>query len=685
MPRLSETQASKIGVDVGGTFTDLFSYDADLKASLRSKVFSTPEDFSIGVLEAVSASKIDIKKIDYFIHGSTIATNAAIERTYSVTPFITTKGFRDLTLIGRYHRRFLYDPYQKKPLPFVKRRHIYEISERLSSSGKVYESVDIKNAKLLAHKIVELGASSVAVGFINSYANPIHEEQIRDIIQQIDSSVYVSLSSVIPKFRALERFTTAIIRACLQSVVRKYLENLNSKLKEEGFGGRLMIVTNNGGMIDAKLAIERPELMLTSGPTSGVNAALFISERIGNNNLITMDMGGTSCDVSIIEKGKPLITSEYELAFDLPVNVPMLDIRTIGAGGGSIAWIDEGGSLRVGPKSAGSFPGPACYGKGGIEPTVTDANLLLGRINKRKIFGKEIRLNYKASELAVKKLSSKIGLDLLDAAVGILTIVNENMAAALKQVSLDRGRDPRDFCLVAFGGAGPMHAAFLAKNLGINRVIIPKDAGIFSAFGGVVMDFKHDFEETFYNPIDEVDLDLLNMKFGELDKKALKSMSLQGINENKISTYRNAQIRFIGQTYEVQTPIPSRKIGSREIEIIKMSFYDEHEREYSIADRRLPIAFVNLRTTAIGHVEKPKLELLASNDVVKKEKNEGKRSVFFENCGFIDTVIFDRRFLKSGLRFNGPVIIEDDSSTIIVPPKMRAEIDSFRNVIIGVR
>jgi len=679
---IMEKHISKIGVDVGGTFTDLFSYDAEGRTTLCAKVLSTPDNYTAGVIRAISESGVDVKKIDYLIHGSTIATNSAIERTYPITPFITTKGFRDFILIGRYHRRSLFDPYQKKPEPLVKRRYIFEVSERLNSSGEVIEPLNIGEVESIAKKIIDLGVKSVAVGLLNSYANPINEEEIKALIKQLDPKIFVSLSSTISKFRALNRFITAVIRACLQPVVKTYLESLYSRLKEKSFQGRFMVVTNNGGMIDAKVAIGRPELMLTSGPASGVNAAMFISEGLGNKDSITMDMGGTSCDVSIIEKAQPLVTSEYELDFDIPVSVPMLDIRAIGAGGGSIAWIDEGGSLKVGPRSAGSFPGPACYARGGFQPTVTDANLLLGRINKRQIFGKEVQLDIRASEKAIKTLSHQVGLDLIQTADGILTIVNENMAAALKQVSLDRGRDPRDFCLVAFGGAGPMHAAFLAKTMSINKVIIPRDAGILSAFGGIVMDFKHDYEKTFYCPINNVDYASLNKRYRELGQKVFESIVQQGIHKKRIKVNRSAQMRFVGQTYEVETPIPDGKIGPKEMETIRINFYNEHEKEYGLADRELPIAFVNLRSTAIGKVEKPSFEVSHIENETTENIQVVVRSVYFKDYGFTQTEVFDRRFLPTGFRVNGPAIIEDDLSTTVIAHEMIAEIDGYGNIII---
>jgi len=672
----------KLGVDVGGTFTDLFAYGDEGRRKWISKVPSTPDDFTVGVLRAISSAGIEIPQIEFLIHGSTIATNATIERTYPIAAFITTKGFRDFTLIGRYHRRSLYDPYQTKPVPIVRRRHIFDLPERVSARGEVLRPFPLKEARSIAKKVKSIGARSVAVGFMNSHANSAHEDKMRAVLEEVDPGIFVSLSSTIPKIRSLGRFTTAILRACLQPVVQNYLDRLKGRLSQQGFRGQLMIVTNNGGMIDGRLAVQRPELMLTSGPASGVNAALFISETAGQKNLITMDMGGTSCDVSMIENGQPLITSEYEIDWDIPVVVPMLDIRTIGAGGGSIAWVDEGGSIRVGPRSAGSLPGPACYGKGGIRPTVTDANLVLARLSSKQVFGDEIRVDPEAAKKAIKTVADQIGLNMIETAAGIITIVNENMAASLKQVSLDRGRDPRDFSLVAFGGAGPMHAAFLAKAMGIREVIVPKDSGVFCAFGGMVMDFKHDCEKTFYSPFEAVDLKSLNRHYEELDRRVLEILRKQGVPKEKIQIIRSAQIRYVGQTYEVETPVPGGRITSTELESVLSNFHIEHAKEYGFAEKKFPAAFVNLRSTGVGIVDKPRFEHETEKARSLERARIEKRKVFFENHGFITTEILNRLFLPAGCRIKGPAIIEDPSSTAIIPPDMKGKVDPYGNLII---
>ncbi len=672
----------KIGVDVGGTFTDLYELDEKGKRCIISKVPSTPDDFTVGVLSAIADANIEIDQIDFCIHGSTIITNAAIEKTYPETPFITTKGFRDFTLIGRYHRESLYDPFQTQRSPLVKRRHIFEIPERISAEGKIDLPLDLKAAEAIVEKIKLQGAGSVAVGFLNSYINPKHELLMKEILEHEIPQIFVSLSSSIPKIRALGRFSTAILRGCLNSVAKGYLDKLKDRLDQKKFNGRLLIVSNNGGMIDANLAARQPELMLTSGPAAGVNAALFMSRRLGIGNLITMDMGGTSCDVSIIENDHPLVTSEYEIQWDNPLSIPMLDIRTIGAGGGSIAWIDKGGSVRVGPRSAGSLPGPACYGRGGRKPTVTDANVVLSRISNQRVFGKEIQIDATLSETAINSIAEQIHLDLIDTASGIITIVNENMAASLKQITLDRGRDPRDFSMVAFGGAGALHATFLAKSLGIKRVFIPCHEGVFSAYGAVVMDFKNDHEKTFYCPIATVDLAELNYQYQELDQKGFDIMQRQGVARKNVRIARSAQIRYIGQTYEVETPVPGEKLDSGALEKTLLGFHKEHAKEYGFSEEKFPAAFVNLRSTAIGKIDKPQIEGIKDENTYHGSEAIESRQVYFDDHGFVKTLVYDRQRLPAGFRVDGPAILEDASATAIIAPEMSGEVDDYGYVLV---
>jgi N-methylhydantoinase A len=492
----------RVGVDVGGTFTDLFAWDAEAPEERRvreAKVLSTPADPSVGVIQVLETAGIDPAQIGTIIHGTTIATNALIERRYPEPALVTTAGFRDVLEIGRQRRRRLYDPYQVKVPPLIERSRRYTVDERMGADGSTVTPLDRDEARRIAARIAETGLRSVAVAFINAYSNGRHEEEMRDILLETMPDAAIALSSQTrPKMRELGRFVTTAIRAALLPTVGDYIGRLERKLAEAGCTAPLFIVKSNGGMMSADIARRRPEELIESGPAGGVAAGSYLSELLSAPSMIITDVGGTSFEASLMEDGVGLVTDEYEIEWERPLITPMLDIRSIGAGGGSIAWIDDGGSLRVGPQSAGADPGPACYGRGGTAPTVTDANLVLGRIDPT--LGGKLRLDRDAAERAIGTVADRLGMSVLDCAEGIAEIVSENMAVAIRMVSTDRGRDPRDHVLVAFGGAGGLHAHQIAQSVGIERVLVPGFAGVGCAFGAIAMDIRHDVEATFYAP-----------------------------------------------------------------------------------------------------------------------------------------------------------------------------------------
>jgi len=673
----------RLGVDVGGTFTDLYAYNPKTNVGMVAKVPTTPGDPKRGVFSVIEKAKIDIKQVEYFIHGSTICTNAIIQRTCPITPFITTEGFQDLMAIGRYHRRHLYDPYQRRPELLVKRRYIYGAPEKINYAGEIIRELDKQKAKEISRRIKELGAKSVCVAFKNSYANPSHEEQMKNILKEDNPELFVSLSSTIPKIREFKRFTTATVRAMLWPIMAQYVKELKKELVKRGFRGRIWFVANNGGMIEAEFAIERPELMLLSGPAAGVAGSLYTAENIGRENILSMDMGGTSCDVSIIEGKELLMTTEFELDFDVPINVPSVDIKTIGAGGGSIAWVDKGGSLRVGPQSAGAIPGPACYGRGGEEATVTDANLLLGRLGVDSLLEGGIRLNVELARRAIGKVAQALSLDIMETARGIIRIVNENMAAAIRRVSIERGRDPRNFSLLAYGAAGPMHAAFIAEIVGVPEVIISSNAGVLSALGCTSVDIKHDYERTFYSPVADVGLEELNKAYSNLEDEGRKVLEKEGISEKDIELTRKAMMRYIGQTYEVETPLSLGQVTREKLNQLLEDFHTTHIKEYGFLRRDAPVAIVDLRSTLAGKLGKA--PLLA----YKEDKEESgyaikeQREVYFESIGFISTSIYRGEELSPGNVIEGPAVVEWRDSTVVVPPKRFAKMDKFRNMVVG--
>jgi len=675
----------RFGVDIGGTFTDLYFFDSDRKKLITAKVPSTPRDYTIGVINAINQAQISLNNVKHIVHGSTIATNAVIERKLPTTPFITTKGFRDVIEIGRYHREKLYDPYQVKPELLVKRRCRYEVSERIDSSGRIVKKLDEEEALSIVENIKQLKVKVVAIGFLNSYINPDHEDKMEKLLQENIPGLLISKSSkVLSKIRPLGRFTTTILNAALKPIINTYIETLISSLEASGFKGNLWLSQSNGGIIRSDFIKENPEVMLLSGPSMGIIASSYVCNLRGEDNVVTLDMGGTSSDVSLIEKGIGSITTERQIDWDMPIPVPMMEIETIGAGGGSIAWVDQGGMLKVGPESAGADPGPVCYGRGGKEPTVTDANLLLGRLNPKTKLGGEVNIDPESARVAIENLGKRLGLGWLDCAKGILKIVQENMANAVKRVLISKSRDPRDYVLVVFGGAGPMHACAVAQSLGIPKVLAPFHAGVFCALGASIADVSHNIEKTYYTPINETSIMDLNRNYSTLEKIGKDTLIEEGFKESHITLRRIAEMRYVGQTYEVDTPIPSRELLDQDLLSIKNEFDRVHETRFGLCFPNDMAAFVNLRVNAIGVVEKQDLPRFES-----QERNlpmvEERDMYFSEIEGPIKGKIYDGERIFPGMAFSGPASIELKESTVIISPHCTAIVDEFRNIIIDVR
>lgn len=670
-----------VGIDVGGTFTDLFAYNADTAQTVTAKVLTTKHDRSEGVIKAIEQADLPFNGIDKLVHGSTTATNALVERDYPRTAVITTEGFRDTIEIGRMRRKRLFDPYQQRPEPLVPRRLRFTVPGRLDAQGAELAPFDDAAARALARRLGELDVVSVAVGFINSYKNPSHEERMRDILKETCPDLFVSLSAeTVRKVREHARFTTNVIRAAVLPVMQRYFDALTSRLGKRGFVGTLLVLKSNGGSMGVDVARERPEELIESGPAGGVAYGRYLAEFADFPNIIHTDMGGTTFDASIVENGMGLITHDYELEWETPVSIPMLDIRSVGAGGGSIAWIDPGGSLRVGPQSAGSEPGPACYGRGGTRATVTDANLLLGRLEPT-LNGK-LALDKGAAETAVQKIADQLGMDLLDTAEGIIRITCENMAQAIKMVLVDRGRDPRDFILASFGGAGAMHAAFIAQAMNIPRVLVPGHAGVASAFGAVAMDIRHDLEAFYYAPVESADFREIERLFGNLEKRARDLMRRDGIADAEIAVNRTAQMRYVGQSWEVTTPLAPDVISAADArDRITRQFHREHELEHGVFSEAFSPEFISIGITAIGQLPKPRLAPVpgGSDGVPTK----GSRDVYFDGV-WTTTAVLDGQALAAGQKVGGPAIIEYDHSCSVLPPGAVSEVDAHGNLIVAV-
>ncbi len=670
----------RVGIDVGGTFTDLFAWEEETGQSMTAKVLTTKHDRALGVLQVIEQAQLPVDRIATLIHGSTTATNALIERSYPPAAMVTTEGFRDTIEIGRQRRQHLYDPYQTKPRPLIPRRYRLTVPERITAKGEVLVPLDEEVARKVADRIVEFELESVAVAFINAYVNPTHEQRMGEILQARLPHVYIALSSdTRPKFRELGRFVTTAIRAVLLPVMSAYFARLEAMLRERGFTGSMFIIKSNGGMMGVELSKQRPEELIESGPAGGVAYASYLSARSGFSRAIHTDMGGTSFDASIVENGQGLITHEYELEWEVPVITPMLDIRSVGAGGGSIAWVDQGGSLRVGPQSAGADPGPACYGRGGTEATVTDANLLLGRLEPT--LGGKFTLDYHAAEEAVSRVAHQVGLDTLRAAEGIIQITCENMAQAIKMVLIDRGRDPRDFVLVSFGGAGPMHACFIARSLNIPQVVVPAYAGVASAFGATAMDIRHDLETFFYAPVAGVDLVRLNQMYERLEEQGRALLAQEALTQDRVSVSRGAQMRYIGQSYEVETVVPLSRLTAASLPQIVQNFHREHEREYGVASEQFAPAFVSLGVTVIGHNEKP--PIVQASAAIGLDPRKGERRVYFSGHR-LTTPVYDGQGLTQGFTLRGPAIVEYAHSCAVLPPDTSAVVDALDNLVVSV-
>ena len=681
----------RVGVDVGGTFTDLFGWEETSGERVTAKVLTTPWDRSVGVIEAVKRaardsveaveqSGIPFARISCLVHGTTTATNALIERSYPDAALVTTDGFRDTIEIGRQHRKELYDPYQKKPKPLIPRRYRYTVPQRTNVKGEEERPLDTAAAHAVAEKIRAEGITSVAVCFINSYVNAAHERQMRDILLARIPDAHVMLSGETrPLFREHGRFVTTAVSAALKPVMAAYFEHLLARLTDQGFRGSLLILKSSGGVMGVDLAKEHPEELLESGPAGGVAYAGYLAETTRERSIICADMGGTSFDVSIVEEGKGLVTREYELEFEMPIILPMLDIHSVGAGGGSIGWVDTGGSLRVGPRSAGSQPGPACYGTGGSEPTVTDANLLLGRLEPT--LGGKINLDRAAAERAMDTVAGRLGLSAVETADAMVRISCEIMAQAVKKVIINRGRDPRDFVLTSFGGAGPMHACFVARAMDIPKVVVPAAAGVASAFGATVMDLRQDVERFLYAPVAEVDLERLNATYAELEQTAMDRLARDNVDAGNAALHRTAQMRYVGQTYEIETPIPEGPLSRDSLVEIAAAFHAAHKQEHGVSSDIFEPAFVSLSVAATAPTAAaPAYTLPAGKNVVAMKNT---RPVYFAG-EWLDCPVYNGQILAPGHRTEGPAILEYLDSVAVLPLGARATVDSHGNLIIDV-
>jgi N-methylhydantoinase A len=663
------------GIDVGGTFTDLIALDPQSGEVRLAKVPTTPQNQAFGVLAALSEAGIDLSSIDLLIHGTTTTTNALLERKLAKTGLITTKGFRDVLELGRRTRPTPYGLTGRFE-PLIPRELRLEAAERMDASGDVVTPLDEAGVRAAAKALREAGCESLVIHFLHSYINSSHERRALEIAREEWPNAYITAGHrLLSEYREYERGVTAAVNASVQPVLDRYLKTLTDELGKRGFRADLLVMQGNGGTISAPLASETAVNTVMSGPASGIIAAAASTIAAGFKNAITYDMGGTSTDVGLIRDGVPEVSSELEIEYAMPVHVPMVDVHTIGAGGGSIASIGEDGLLRVGPQSAGANPGPICFARGGAAPTITDANLLLGRLNAEKLLGVEGAADIqKIKDIFAEKIGRPLGMDAVGAAAAIIRIANDKMASAIRMVSLSRGHDPRDFVLFPFGGAGPLHAAALARELGIPRLLVPARPGITNALGCAVADLRRDYVNTVNQPVASLDAGLVAQILQRQVAEGRKLIEREGIAVESIRLLHSADMQFQGQSHILTVPLPRPEATREELQQLFEKAYFER---FGVELPEIRAVLVNLHTAVIGRRKRHDMKLLKSLSLEKP----AMRKVWFDG-GWTETPVYQRERLPQ--RFEGPAVIEQLDCTTVLEPGNRAEVDALGNIEVTV-
>ncbi len=669
----------RLGIDVGGTFTDFVAYDQATGELRAWKNLSTPADPTEGILTGLAA--FDQRgQLSGMRLGTTVATNALLEGKGAVVAYVTTRGFRDIPFIGRGNRRHHYDLRWVKPKPLVKRRHAYEIAERIGSRGQTIEALDEDGVRALAHQIHAEGEiEAVAVMLMHSYIEPAHERRIRDIFAEILPDMPVSISyDVLPKWKEHFRSSTTICDAFIKPVVRSQLGSLRRCLNDAGVAAKIVVMRSNGGEMTLEAAAATPIQMAVSGPTGGVIAAKRVAQSLGIANVVTLDMGGTSTDVSTVVDGMERFTTDFEIEWGRPIQIPMIDIRTIGAGGGSVARIDAGGMLVVGPESAGARPGPACYGHGGTAATVTDANLVLGRISGDNFLGGAMTLDPAAARSAIEGIGAQIGLGVEAAAMAILRIANNNMVGALHTALTEQGLDPRDFTLMPFGGAGPLHVSDLMTDASIPHGLVPNFPGQFSAFGFTLADARVDRHRTVQLSSRGFDAGRADAAMSALVQECRADLAAQGHHEN-VAITRSVEARYAGQNYELEVPVASETFGEAEQITLWDAFHDKHEARFGfrLRDAVEVINFMVTATAPTGGMTLPTVD-----DATTPAIPASRRPVWFDAAWF-ETPVFDRAALRCGHELMGPALVEETASVTVVAPGKRLTVDAYGNLRIA--
>jgi N-methylhydantoinase A len=697
----------RVGVDIGGTFTDIVIIGDDGRIITR-KVSSTKDDYARSIAGALKAVSSEIfgqetwstarAPINEVIHGTTVATNAILEQSGALTGLITTEGFRDVLEIRRLRMPELYNLLYEKPPPLVDRYLRREVPERISAQGTILVPLDEDAVTAEIERLVGEGVESIAVCFLNSYANPVHERRVGELIAERAPHLSCSLScDVLPEVREYERTSTTVINAYVRPVVERYLRALQDHLERGGVHAPVLIMQSNGGLLSLRTAMTKPVHIVESGPAAGVVSARLLAERAGITNAIAFDMGGTTAKASVIEDGRIRITSEFEVGSGLSsqgfnlagggyaMKVPVIDIAEVGAGGGSIVSIDRGGSLQIGPQSAGAFPGPACYDLGGSAATVTDANVILGYLNPRYLAGGSVRIEPELSRQAMsEQVAELLRVDLMQAAWATHVVANASMIGAIRAVTTQRGRDPREFALVSFGGSGPVHAAGMARLLGMRRIIVPPLPGLFSAFGLLFTEHEHHSVRTYFRRFQELDLAELNSRVRAMEAEALAELAADGYPADRAHLVRSADLRYVGQGFELTVLMGDGDLGTEALNRLEAAFLEEHERTYGHRSDGDPVQFVNLRLTMVRRPdERRPLPEGWWADAGGRGGRPDARPAYFGEAGLQSTPVLRRSDLTTTPR-NGPFIVEEYDATTVVPPDCTAWLDESGSIVIEV-
>jgi N-methylhydantoinase A len=675
----------KIGIDIGGTFTDFYLVDGERVETF--KLPSTPDDPARAALEGLRALAgrfgLPFQQLEAVAHGSTVATNAMIQRRGANLALVATKGFRDILELGRLTRppEALYDIQYEKPPEMVARHMVFEVDERVDCRGEVVRPLADEEVSRLAARLEAAGAESVSVALLFSFLNPSHEQRIRDRLGRLLPGLPVYLSSdILPEIREFDRTSTTAISGYLGPLVVGYMERMVAEIR----GPRFYLMQSNGGLTTLAMVRERPAPLIASGPAAGVVAAAALGEAAGEANIVSVDMGGTSCDVSLIRDGHPVVTTEKKIG-KYPLRIPFIDIQSIGAGGGSLAWLDAAKALRVGPHSAGADPGPACYGRGGQQPTVTDANLTVGFLNPENFAGGAIRLDRERAERALQRhVAAGLGLSLVEAAEGIRRIVNASMAGAIRVVTVEKGYDPRDCVLMAFGGAGPLHAVDLAEELEIPRVIVPRYPGITCALGLVLADVSHAYSRTLLAEAGGLEPDALDRRFAELEARGHRDLEADRVPAAQRRMTRSADLRYLGQGYHLNVPMAGGPLERRDLEALCEAFHAVHEATYGFRNPGEPVEVVTLRVTATGRLDRPHFTAHPERGPDPASARTGTREVYARDGGRpVSFAVYDRAGLQAGHILEGPAIVEQPDSTTAIPAGYRGRVDPFLNLLIA--